>query len=335
MANAQKLTGPQKAAVFLLTMGEDFTSQIFSKLEDDEIKKLSRAMSRVQELSSDTVTEVLDEFNKSLVSPMGLKIKGDSFVKKIISRSVPRDRAENILEDISADIGPTPFENLKDIDSKTLANFIQNEHPQTIALILAYTEPGKAAEVISNFPENLQTDVVLRIANLENVPQNIVTEVEDVLQKEIHTLGTTDARKVGGAEAVAEILNQVDQSTENTILSRIEEDHTDLANDIRKLMFVFEDLVTVDDRGIRGILREVNNEELTLALKTASDTLKEKIYGNLSERAAAIIKEDLEIMGPVKLVDVEKAQQSVVRVAKKLEDEGKIMLGKGGEETFV
>ncbi|MBW2086185.1 MAG: flagellar motor switch protein FliG [Deltaproteobacteria bacterium] len=335
MANAQKLTGPQKAAVFLLTMGEDFTSQIFSKLEDDEIKKLSRAMSRVQELSSDTVTEVLDEFNKSLVSPMGLKIKGDSFVKKIISRSVPGDRAENILEDISADIGPTPFENLKDIDSKTLANFIQNEHPQTIALILAYIEPGKAAEVISNFPENLQTDVVLRIANLENVPQNIVTEVEDVLQKEIHTLGTTDARKVGGAEAVAEILNQVDQSTENTILSRIEEDHTDLANDIRKLMFVFEDLVTVDDRGIRGILREVNNEELTLALKTASDTLKEKIYGNLSERAAAIIKEDLEIMGPVKLVDVEKAQQSVVRVAKKLEDEGKIMLGKGGEETFV
>jgi flagellar motor switch protein FliG len=159
--------------------------------------------------------------------------------------------------------------------------------------------------------------------------------VEQVLQQEINALGTVDARKIGGAETVAEILNQVDQSTENAILSRIEEDHLDLANDIRKLMFVFEDLNEVDDRGIRSLLREVNNEELTLALKTAPESLKQKIFSNLSERAAAIIKEDLEIMGPVKLSDVERAQQSVLRVAKKLEAEGKLMLGKGGEEVFV
>jgi len=335
MANTHNLTGPQKAAIFLLSMGEEFTSQIFSKLEDDEIKRLSRAMSRVQQLSSETINEVLNEFNRSITSTTDLKVKGDSFVKNIISRSISGDRAENILEEISGDLGPTPFENLRDVESKTLAKFIQNEHPQTIALILAHIDSGKAAEVITNFPENLQTDVVLRIANLENVPQNIVAEIEEVLQKEINTLGTIDARKAGGAEAVAEILNQVDQSTENAILSKIEEDHADLANDIRKLMFVFEDLINVDDRGIRGILREVNNEELTLALKTASDALKSKIFGNLSERAAAIIQEDLEIMGPVKLVDVEKAQQSVLRVAKRLESEGKIMLGKGGEETFV
>ncbi len=335
MPNIQNLNGPQKAAIFLLTMGEEFTSQIFNKLEDDEIKKLSRAMSRVQQVSSESINEVLNEFKRSMSSVMDIKIRGDSFVKNIIARSIPGDRADNILEEISKDLGPTPFENLKDINSKTLANFIQNEHPQTIALILAHLDSGKAAEVISNFSENLQVDVVLRIANLENVPKDLVTEVEQVLQNEINTLGTIDSRKVGGAEAVAEILNQVDQTTENAILSKIEEDQAELANDIRKLMFVFEDLVNVDDRGIRGILREVNNEELTLALKTASDNLKKKIYSNLSERAASIIQEDLEIMGPVKLVDVEKAQQSILRVAKRLESEGKIMLGKGGEETFV
>jgi len=228
-----------------------------------------------------------------------------------------------------------PFENLKDVDSKVLAKFIQNEHPQTIALILSHINPKQAAEILTDFSENMQSDIMLRVAHLENVPQNIIAEVEQVLQQEINALGTVDARKIGGAETVAEILNQVDQSTENAILSRIEEDHLDLANDIRKLMFVFEDLNEVDDRGVRALLREINNEELTLALKTAPESLKQKIFSNLSERAAAIIKEDLEIMGPVKLSDVERAQQSVLRVAKKLEAEGKLMLGKGGEEVFV
>jgi len=335
MAEMASLSGPEKAAIFLIAMGEKFTSQIFNKLDDRQIKKLSRAMSRVQDIPAETVQQVLNVFLEALGKPLDLRVKGDAFVKRVITETMAGDRAGTILEDIEADLSPVPFENFKDVDSKVLAKFIQNEHPQTIALILSHINPKQAAEILTDFSENMQSDIMLRVAHLENVPQNIIAEVEQVLQQEINALGTVDARKIGGAETVAEILNQVDQSTENAILSRIEEDHLDLANDIRKLMFIFEDLNEVDDRGIRSLLREVNNEELTLALKTAPESLKQKIFSNLSERAAAIIKEDLEIMGPVKLSDVERAQQSVLRVAKKLEAEGKLMLGKGGEEVFV
>lgn len=335
MSDVSSLTGPQKAAIFLLSMGEQFTAQIFGKLDDDEIKKLGRAMSRLEGTPPDVVKDVLNEFSELMSSPMEIKVKGEKFVKKIIAQSVDESRAENILDEIGSELGPTPFENLKDLDSRVLANFIQHEHPQTIALILAHMDPGKAAEIISEFPENLQTDILMRIANLETVPHSVISEIESVLDEEVNALGTVETRKLGGPNTVAEILNHVDHATENNILSKIEEDRLELANDIRKLMFVFDDLAEVDDRGIRDILREVNNEELTLSLKTSSDALKQKILGNLSERAAGIIEEDLEVMGPVRLADVEKAQQSILRVAKKLEAEGKIMLGKGGEETFV
>lgn len=335
MSDVSSLTGPQKAAIFLLSMGEQFTTQIFGKLDDDEIKHLGRAMSRLEGTPSEVVREVMSEFSELMSSQMEIKIKGDAFVKKIISLSVTEERAENILEDIGSDLGPTPFENLRELDSKVLANFIQHEHPQTIALILAHLDPAKSAEVISEFSENLQTDILMRIANLETVPHSVINEIESVLDKEVNALGSVETRKLGGPNTVAEILNHVDHATEANILTKIEEDRLELANDIRKLMFVFDDLADIDDRGIRDILREVNNEELTLSLKTASETLMRKILSNLSERAAAIIEEDLEVMGPVRLTDVEKAQQSVLRVAKKLEAEGKIFLGKGGEETFV
>lgn len=335
MSDGSSLTGPQKAAVFLLSMGEQFTSQIFGKLDDDEIKKLGRAMSHIEGTSPDVVQEVMSEFSNLMSSPLEITAKGDAFVKKIISQSVTEERAENILDEIGSDLGPTPFESLGDIDSRVLANFIQNEHPQTIALILAHMNPGKAAEMISEFSENLQTDVLMRVANLETVPHSVINEIESVLQEEVNALGSVETKKVGGPTTVAEILNHVDHATENNILIKIEEDRLELANDIRKLMFIFDDLTEVDDRGIRNILREISNEELTLSLKTASEALKKKILSNLSERAASIIMEDLEVMGPVRLADVERAQQTVLRVAKKLEAEGKIVLGKGGEETFV
>jgi len=335
MSDVTSLTGSQKAAIFLLSMGEQFTSQIFGKLNDDEIKKLGRAMSRLEGTPPEIVRDVLSEFSELMSSPMEITIKGDTFVKKIISQSVNEERAENILEEIGSELGPIPFENLRELDSRVLANFIEHEHPQTISLILAHLDPGKAAEIISEFPENLQIDVLMRVANLETVPHSVISEIESVLDEEVNALGSVETKQLGGPNTVAEILNHVDHATENNILTKIEEDRLELANDIRKLMFVFDDLAEVDDRGILDILREVNNEELTLGLKTASDTLKQKILGNLSERAAGIIEEDLEVMGPVRLADVEKAQQSILRVAKKLEAEGKIMLGKGGEETFV
>ncbi len=330
------LTGPQKAAIFLLAMGEDFTADIFRKLDDAEIKTLGRAMSKIQNVPPDVVTTVLNEFVSEMTTPTEIRIKGDNFLKSTISKAITDDRAEGLLEEIGTDVGPAPFASLRDVDAKVLGNFIRNEHPQTVALIVAHLDSGKAAEVISEFPEHLQTDVIMRIADLDTVPHSVIEEVEQVLRDEIIAMGTVGSRKLGGAQTVAEILNQVDQTTENSILSKIEEDRMELANEIRKLMFVFDDLVSVDDRGIRAILKEVNNEELTVALKTASEPMRNKILSNLSERAAAMIKEDLEVMSPVRLSDVEKAQQAILRVAKKLEAEGKVLIGKGGgEDVFV
>ena len=336
MADEKGLTGPQKAAILLLTLGEDFTADIFRQLDDMEIKHLGRAMSGIQHVSPDVVQEVLGEFHDSMLGPTELRIKGDNFFKSSVSKAISEDRAEGLLEDLHTDSGPRPFETMRTVDARVLANFIRNEHPQTVALILAHLDPGQAAEILSDFPEQLQTDVVLRIAELDTVPHQVVEEIEQVLRQEITALGSVGTQKLGGAQTVAEILNSVDQATENAILSKIEEDKMELANDIRKLMFVFDDLVNIDDRGIRAILKEVNNEELTMALKTASETMLGKVLANLSERAAEMIREDLEVMGPVRLADVEKAQQAILRVAKKLEAEGKIIIGKsGGEDVFV
>ena len=327
-----ELTGPEKAAIFLLTLGEEFTTEVFKELDDIEIKDLGKAMSRIQNVTPTHVQDVLWEFVEAMDLPADIRIKGDDFFKNTLGRAIDGDRAEGLLQDVSS---PVPFSNIKNIDPKALGNFIRSEHPQTIALVLAHIDPGKSAQIISEFPEPLQQDVILRIADLENVPINILDEVEDVLREEIKAQGPIGGRAAGGSGTVAEILNQVDQNTENTIMTKLEEDRPELSNEVRKLMFVFEDLLNVDDRSIRTILKEVNNDELTLALKAASEEMREKVFANLSERATSMIKDDLEAMGPTKLVDVEKAQQAILRVAKKLEGEGKVALGKDGGEQFV
>ncbi|MDR0356708.1 MAG: flagellar motor switch protein FliG [Deltaproteobacteria bacterium] len=328
-----ELSGPEKAAIFLLTMGEEFTTDVFKELEDIEIKSLGKAMTNIQNVSPNQIQDVLWEFMQAIEEPGDIRIKGDDFFKNTIGRALDGNRADGLIQDVNS---PVPFSNIKNIDPKALGNFIRNEHPQTIALILAHIDPGKSAQIISEFPEPLQQDVMLRIADLDSVPISILDEVEQVLREEIKAQGPVGGRPAGGSGTVAEILNQVDQNTENAILTKLEEERSDLANEVRKLMFVFEDLINVDDRSIRSILKEVNNDELTLSLKAASPGMQEKIFNNLSERAADMIREDLEAMGPTRLADVEKAQQAILRAAKKLEAEGKIVIGKGdGGDQFV
>ncbi|MDR3038984.1 MAG: flagellar motor switch protein FliG [Candidatus Adiutrix sp.] len=332
-AKPAELTGPEKAAIFLLTLGEEFTTEIFKELEDIEIKDLGKAMSKIQNVTPDQVQDVLWEFVETIQLPSDIRVRGGDFFKNSLGKALDGDRADGLLLDVNS---PVPFSNIKNIDPKALGTFIRNEHPQTIALVLAHIDPGKSAQIISEFPEPLQQDVILRIADLDNVPINILDEVEDVLRQEIKSQGPVGGRAAGGSNTVAEILNQVDQNTENAIMSKLEEDRPELSNEVRKLMFVFEDLMSVDDRSFRTILKEVNNDELTLALKAASEDMRAKVFSNLSARASEMIKDDLEAMGPTKLSDVEKAQQSILRVAKKLEAEGKIALGKGdGGDQFV
>ncbi|MDR0550306.1 MAG: flagellar motor switch protein FliG [Deltaproteobacteria bacterium] len=328
----KELTGPEKAAIFLLTMGEDFTADIFKELEDIEIKSLGRAMTGIQNVSPAQIQDVLYEFATAIAQPGEIRVKGDDFFKNTIGRALDGDRAGGLIQDVNS---PVPFSNIKNIDAKSLGVFIRNEHPQTIALVLAHLDPGKSAQIIAEFPEPLQQDVMLRIADLEPVDFSVLDEVEQVLREEIKAQGPIGGRPAGGSSTVAEILNQVDQNTENAILTKLDEERSDLANEVRKLMFVFEDLINVDDRSIRAILKEVNNDELTLSLKAASPGMQEKIFANLSERAASMIKEDLEAMGPTRMADVEKAQQAILRAAKKLEAEGKIVIGKGEGDQFV
>lgn len=335
----EEISGPEKAAIFLLFMGEEFTAEIFKKLDEQEIKALGHCMTKISHVSPDRLDSLLLEFTRQFATGGSMMVKGETFLKRAITKAVGTRKAEAIIEEMGEDSIPrdAAFEGLKAADPGLIAEFIRSEHPQTIAVILAHMDPAQASQVLIQLPEPLQPDVLLRVAKLEGIPPDVVGEIDKLLNERLESVASLElAQKAGGVNAVAEILNHVDSATENAMLTRIEEDSGELADEIRQCMFVFEDLSGIDDRGIMSLMREVANEDLTLALKTATPELKDKILNNVSERARVVIEEDLESMGPVRLRDVEAAQQRIVRVAKKLEEEGKLVItGKGGDEIFV
>ncbi len=331
----ENLSGLEKAAILLISMGEQFAADIFKKLDQEEIRQVGVAMQRIGKVDPETVDALLNNFMEKLEHDVGPLVGGDLAARRAMQLALG-DQAEELIEDLDRARDPAPFERVKHVDSKTMASFIKNEHPQTIAVILAHLPPIKAAEVVREFPENLQYEVVSRISKLDMIPPGIIEEIDAVLQREILSTESIDTGQLGGVEAVAELLNNVDKTTEEHIFSRLEEEDAELADEIRQLMFVFDDLISVDDRGIRTLLKEVRNEDLTVALKTASEELTKKILGNVSERAAAMIMEDLEVMGPMRLSEVEEAQQKIIQVARRLEKEGKIVIGgKGGDDVLV
>jgi len=336
MAVGDKLTGVQKTAIVLASLGEQFAAEIFKQLDEEEIRQVGLAMSKLNQVDAKVVDAVLMEFLEKLRGDSGPLVGGSKTAQRALALAMGEDAARDIIADMERSIEPVPFERVKTVDSKTLASFIKSEHPQTIAVILSHLPQMKAAEVLREFPENLQYDVVLRISNLDVIPPGIIEEIDAVLQREIVSTEGAEAKQLGGVEAVAELLNNVDKATEEHIFGRLEEDDPEMAEKIRQLMFVFEDLINVDDRGIRTLLKEVRNEDLTVALKTSSEDLRAKILGNVSERAAAMIQEDLEVMGPVRLSEVEQSQQKIIQIARRLEKEGKIAIGgKGGEDVLV
>ncbi len=334
-----RITGPQKAAILLYTLGEDAASEIIKNLDEEEMKMLGASMAKIFSLSPKTMESILGEFQQLALTnqPVLLGSSGRTeFIKKVFSKALQGEKAKTMLDKIEEEGKWILFEKVRRLNPRTLASFIQKEHPQIIAVILAHLDPDQAAAILEEFPAALQTEVLLRIAQLENVPTSILEEIDQTLKDEISVVENLGGGQVGGVRSVAEILNQIDSTMEGAILQSIDEQRQGLADEIRRLMFVFEDLIQVDDRSIMAILKEVNTETLKLALKTASDELKEKIFKNMSERAAEMLKEDLEVMGPARLKDVETAQQSIIKSAKKLENEGKIVLaGKGKEEVFV
>jgi len=340
--SGKQLPGPQKAAILLLSMGEEFTAEVFKRLKEDEIKELARQMTKIEPVSGDIVDNLTAEF-RSFVSwerkesTRGLTVDGDEFFKKAVNQAFKGEQGQTILAEIEQEWKLNFFQTIKNLDNKMVGNFIKSEHPQTIALILAHLEQSQAAGIIMDLPQNIQADVLMRIAMLEKVSPEVIEEIDKAIQEELTGIsGAQGTHAIGGIQTAAEILNQTDRATEAAIMEQIEEQEQDLADEIRKRMFVFEDLLQVDDRGIMAILKEISSDELKLALKTASEELKEKILRNMSSRAAEMLKEDMEVAGPARLRDVELAQQAIIKVAKRLENEGKIMLGdKGGEDVFV
>ncbi len=335
-ASTDNLSGPEKAAVFLLMLGEDYASEVFKRLDDEEIRNVGRQMAKVDRVDKEDVAALLAEF-KGDAGGGDIFLSGDDMLESALRRALTGDKAGEILEDIRSDWRLTLFQKARKLDPKVLVNFLRNEHPQTVALVLSVLENNQAANILSELKEEIQVEVVMRMAELDKVSPEILVEIDRVLQEELLSVEGMEGQRLGGVETVAEILNNADRGLEAQILEGIEEQRESLAEEIRRLMFVFEDLFGVDDRGIMAILKEVSTDDLKLALKTASEELKEKIFGNMSQRAVEMLKEDMEIMGPTRIKDVEAAQQAIIKIAKRLEQEGKVQLaaGGGGEDEFV
>jgi len=334
--SGEALTGPEKAAVFLLTVGEEFASQVFQRLDAEDIKQVGRQMARIDKVDKEDLTALVNEF-KADTGDTDIFLSGNEMLEGALKRALTSDKASEILEEIRSDWKLTLFQKARKLEPKVLVNFLRNEHPQTVALVLSVLEPVQSAQILMEFSEEVQVEVMMRMAELDKVSPEILVDVDRVLQDELLSVEGMEGQRLGGVEAVAEILNNADRGLEASILEGIEEQRETLADEIRRLMFVFEDLIGVDDRGVQSILKEVSTDDLKLALKLASEELKEKIFGAMSSRAVEMLKEDMEIMGPTRVKDVEAAQQSIIKIAKRLEQEGKIQLmsGGGGEDEFV
>ncbi|MBU1170067.1 MAG: flagellar motor switch protein FliG [Proteobacteria bacterium] len=331
----KKVSGPKKAAMFLLNMGESYSSEVFKRMSNMEIKKVASAMAQIDGISPEDMALVSQEFVRLYEGESKLVVEADGFLKSVIERTLDPERAEMILKDIEERKRDKPFVWSRDVNLGALASALSTEHPQTIAMVMAHLPPDIASDVMVSFPEEIKGDIALRVAQLGQVPEDIVRDVDMALKAEMKNM-VSSGGKVGGLQVLVDILNGVDKATEETIMEMIEEENAEMAGSIRDMMFVFEDMITIDDRGMREILKKVEGPQLTMALKTASEEMKNKILGNLSTRAAEMILEDLEVMGPVKLSEVEEAQQAVVQAAKELEADGTITLGgKGKDDVLV
>ncbi|OFZ39169.1 MAG: flagellar motor switch protein FliG [Bdellovibrionales bacterium RIFOXYD12_FULL_39_22] len=324
------MSGQDRAALLLSSLGMQTTQLIFQYMKDNDVKRMVNAMGNVKKAPIWMVKKVLEEFYSALNEDASL-LFADNRGRDFIVSALGEDRAKQLLGQIIDVASSNTLESLELVDTRTLSNFLINEHPQTIALIIAHLSPERKVDVLRRLPEGLQAEVVLRVANLDYVSPELIAQLDDVLKTELSTLGSIDTSQIGGVEPIAEMLNLMDKNNEKNIMARVEEKDPELAEEIRKLMFVFEDLVYVDDRGVQNLLKEVDNQKLVIALKTAPEEIKTKLFKNMSNRAATLLKEDLDALGPTKLSDVEKAQSEIVQKAKELEAQGKAFISRGGD----
>jgi len=332
---AKEFTGRQKAAVFLVTIGSEISAEIFKFLREDEIETLTFEIARLDTIDAEQKDAILQEFQELMMANQFISTGGIDYARELLEKSLGSQKAIDIINRLTSSLQVRPFDFIRRTDPSHLLNFIQQEHPQTIALILAYLEPNKASQILQNLPQEVQSDVARRIATMDRTSPEVLREVERVLEKKLSSLSSEDYTTAGGVESIVEILNLVDRASEKQIIEALEEEDPELAEDIKKRMFVFEDIVMLDDKAIQKVMREVDSQGLAKALKSVDSEVQDKIFKNMSKRAASMLKEEMEYMGPVRLKDVEEAQQKIVSIIRHLEDTGEIVVARAGEDEIV
>ena len=335
MAKSEEITGVQKAAILLIALGPDKSSNVFKHLKEDEIEQLTLEIANTRSVSPAMKDAVLDEFYEVCLAQQYIAEGGIGYAKDLLEKALGSERAKDVIGKLTASLQVRPFEFVRKTDASQLLNFIQDEHPQTIALILSYLSSNQASAIISALSPEKQTDVAKRIAQMDRTSPDVIKEVEKVLEQKLASLVNQDYTIVGGVDSIVDILNTVDRGTEKHIMESLEIEDPELADEIRKKMFVFEDILLLDDRAIQRVLREVDNNELAVALKGSNEEVQNLIFSNLSKRLATMIREDMDFMGPVRMKDVEEAQQKIVNIIRKLEDSAEIIISRGGGDEIV
>jgi flagellar motor switch protein FliG len=336
MAKETKLNGVQKAALLFITLGPDAAAGIIKKLPETEIQKITYEIANITTVKSEQRQEILSEFIAMNKAKEFLVEGGLEYARNLLSKALGVQRAKDILDKVTeATQQYRPFAIARKADAYQLLNIISNEHPQTIALILCYLQPDKSAQILSSLSEDIQTEVSYRIATMNNTSPMVIKEIEKVLESKLSSVVRSEITTLGGVSTLVDILNQVDRTTEKNITEGLEKENTELAEKIKESMFIFEDILTLDDVSIQRVLREVETKELALALKGCSEEVSNSIFRNQSKRAAASLKEDMEFLGPVRLMDVEKAQQRIVGIIRRLDDAGEIVISRGGEDAII
>ena len=331
----EEYNGIQKAAILLIALGPEKSASIFKHLKEDEIEELTLEIANTRSVSPQTKESVLNEFYQVCLAQQYIAEGGIGYAKELLDKALGSDKAQEVITKLTASLQVRPFEFVRKTDPSQVLNFIQDEHPQTIAMILSYLSPAQSAMILGALTPEKQADVAKRIAKMDRTSPDVIKEVERVLERKLSSLINQDYTIVGGVDAIVGILNTVDRGTEKHIMESLEIEEPELADEIRKKMFVFEDILLLDDRAIQRVLRDVDNNDLAVALKGANEEVQNVIFKNLSKRLAAMIREDMEFMGPVRMKDVEEAQQKIVGIIRKLEDSAEIVISRGGDEIIV
>ncbi|MBD7983527.1 flagellar motor switch protein FliG [Sporosarcina sp. Sa2YVA2] len=329
------MTGKQKAALLLISLGPEVSAAVYKHLTEEEIERLTLEISGVKKVDSVVKDEIISEFHNIALAQDYISQGGIGYAKTVLEKALGKDHAQAIINRLTSSLQVRPFDFARRADPGQILNFIQNEHPQTIALILSYLDAEQAGMILSSLPQEMQADIAKRIATMDSTSPEVISEIEAVLERKLSSTVTQDFSETGGVDAVVQVLNGVDRATEKTILDALEIQDPELAEEIRKRMFVFEDIVTLDNRSIQRIVRECENEDLVLSIKVSSEEVREILFKNMSQRMAESFQEEMEVMGPVRLRDVEEAQARIVSIIRRLEDSGEIIIARGGGDDVI